>query len=263
MQAARAPCSTAEAELRRLGVEITGKHVDRHAQPRQGDPARGGRPASDVIVMADQPGGPVGNSWSRTSRGGSRARRPCESTSSSAARDGPSCAASAPDRGGRRDGHDRAEHDRRRTSAAGRSRTASSSSSRSSSTCTASRTRSSCRCRTSTACSTRAPASPASPPGRWARRRPRPTWPPMPDPARLHEGAVQAGPRAPRLQRHGRGQAVALLPAHDPRQRQRARARAGLPAADGHRARVLPRQGGHGKIVLPTTSTRSTSPVTT
>ena len=77
--------------------------------------------------------------------------------------------------------------------------------------------------------------------------------------------AVEAGDRALRLRHHGRGRAVAVLPAHDPAQPARARRRAGLRLQDGLRAGVLPRapDARTAGSSSPTRSTTSTSPVTT
>ena len=59
--------------------------------------------------------------------------------------------------------------------------------------------------------------------------------------------AVEAGGRALRLRRDGRGRAVAVLPAHDPARPARARRRARLPVQDGLRAGVLPRAQARGR----------------
>ena len=65
--------------------------------------------------------------------------------------------------------------------------------------------------------------------------------------AHAHPAAVEAGDRALRLRRHGRGRAVAVLPAHDPAQPARPRQGARLRLQDGLRARVLPRAQARGR----------------
>ena len=59
-------------------------------------------------------------------------------------------------------------------------------------------------------------------------------------PAHADDPAVAPERRALRLRRHGRGRAVAVLPAHDPAPRARPGRGAGLRAQDRRRARVLP-----------------------
>ena len=117
----------------------------------------------------------------------------------------------------------------------------SSSSSRSSSTCTAARARSSCpaanlddlvdRRRGIRGLRRRRDRPGAERPGHRSDARPR----------QLHAGAVAAEPRAVRLRRHGRGRAVAVLPAHDPAPSARAGEGARLRVQARARARVLPR----------------------
>ena len=86
----------------------------------------------------------------------------------------------------------------------------------------------------------------------------------IPDVSSYTKVPWQDGPRAVRVRRHGRGQAVALLPAHDPPQRDRARGQARLSHEDRARGRVLPRaQGRRRPARRRRPSTRSTSPVTT
>ena len=110
----------------------------------------------------------------------------------------------------------------------------------------------------------RAPASRASPPGRWARRRPRPTCSAMPDPASYtpvpFSPASRASP-ATSPSRASPGRTARARSCATPSTRA---AGARLPAEDGHRARVLPGQGRRtGASSCSTTSTRSSSPATT
>ena len=85
-------------------------------------------------------------------------------------------------------------------------------------------------------------------------------------PGLVHAGPVQAGPGPPGVRRHGRGRAVAVLPADDPQERARARAEA---RATGSRSGMeleffLLRKSDDGTDRRsPTRSTRSTSPATT
>jgi nucleotide-binding universal stress UspA family protein len=58
-QAASDAVVAAEAELRRLGVEITGKRMLGTRNPAKVIVREATRLGSDVIVMADKPGGPV------------------------------------------------------------------------------------------------------------------------------------------------------------------------------------------------------------
>ncbi len=60
----------------------------------------------------------------------------------------------------------------------------------------------------------------------------------------VHARAVAARARALRVRRDGRGRGLAVLPAHDPAQRRRARRQARLQPQDGPRGRVLPRAQG-------------------
>ena len=65
--------------------------------------------------------------------------------------------------------------------------------------------------------------------------------------AQLHAAAVEAGRRALRVRRDGRGRGVALLPAHDPAPPARARRGPGLRVPHRRRARVLPRAPARGR----------------
>jgi nucleotide-binding universal stress UspA family protein len=60
-QAARDAVDAAEAQLRREGVEITGTHVIGTRNPAKVIVREATRLGSDVIVMADRPGGTVRN----------------------------------------------------------------------------------------------------------------------------------------------------------------------------------------------------------
>jgi nucleotide-binding universal stress UspA family protein len=60
-QAAWAAVLEAEAELRRLGVHVTGKNAIGTRKPAKVILREAARLGSDVIVMADKPGGPVRN----------------------------------------------------------------------------------------------------------------------------------------------------------------------------------------------------------
>ena len=70
----------------------------------------------------------------------------------------------------------------------------------------------------------------------------------IPDLVELHARSVAAEPRPVRVRHHGRGRAVAVLPAHDPAQRPRGGevTRVRVQARDG--ARVLPRPPERGRL---------------